>query len=304
MQRGLGLVCALAVWCTPAFAQQKRIYIACDDHTDYFWTADDVAYRAAFLNMLDYYLDLTDATLGQPADYQSRFACDGSFWLWEYERHKTPTEWNRLIERIRTGHISVPLTALVSCYGGAPAEGVLRGMYYAGQLERRYDLRFRLAVAMENQTQPWGLASLWAGSGALYSWKGICGCASQVPAPGDREHDIYWSTGPDGQRVLMKWNALFSNPEYGGAMRKRGTFSGSSTSSRTTLRSRHVSVPGHRVFRSRVGQPADHNRRVRHCGADADQRNRRVIVSNEEDFFADFCGHPGRGFALGGLQLR
>jgi len=64
---------------------------------------------------------------------------------------------------VKSGHISAPLTALVSCYGGQPAEAVLRGMYYSGRLERRFDYRFRLAVAMENQTQPLGLASLWAG---------------------------------------------------------------------------------------------------------------------------------------------
>src|SRR3974377_2549755 len=33
----------------PALAAQKRIYIAPDDHTDYFWTEDDVAYSSAFL---------------------------------------------------------------------------------------------------------------------------------------------------------------------------------------------------------------------------------------------------------------
>jgi len=72
-------------------------------------------------------------------------------------------EFQRLKNHVKSGHISAPLTALVSCYGGQPAEAVLRGMYYSGRLERRFDYRFRLAVAMENQTQPLGLASLWAG---------------------------------------------------------------------------------------------------------------------------------------------
>jgi alpha-mannosidase len=30
-----------------AVAQQKRIYIAPDDHTDYMWTGDEEAYRQA-----------------------------------------------------------------------------------------------------------------------------------------------------------------------------------------------------------------------------------------------------------------
>ena len=41
-------------------------------------------------------------------------------------------------------------------------------------------MRFPLVAAMENQTLPGGLASLWAGAGARYSWRGVCGCASRT----------------------------------------------------------------------------------------------------------------------------
>ena len=95
----------------------SRIYLAPDDHTDYFWTGDDVEYRAAFLEMLDYYLDLADRTKDAPPEYQSRWNCDGSLWVWEYEKNKTPAEFKRLIERIRSGHISMPMTALANTYG-------------------------------------------------------------------------------------------------------------------------------------------------------------------------------------------
>ena len=46
----------------PAAQPQKRIYIAPDDHTDYMWTADENAYRQAFVDMIDYYLDQADRT--------------------------------------------------------------------------------------------------------------------------------------------------------------------------------------------------------------------------------------------------
>ena len=190
---------------------QKRIYIAPDDHTDYFWSADEDVYRDAFIEMIDYYLDLADTTDGEVPEHQSRWNCDGSFWLWTYEQNKTPAEFDRLIDRIRDGHISAPLTALVSCLGGAPAEAVLRGMYYPGQLERRYNLRFPMAVCMENQVLPYGLGALWSGSGAKYSWKGICLCDTLVDDAWDREHDIYWWAGPDQTRVLMKWNSMLQN---------------------------------------------------------------------------------------------
>ena len=203
----------------PAFAQSapKRIYIAPDDHTDYFWSGDELQYRDAFLAMIDYYLDLADVTVDNPPEFQSRWNCDGSFWVWTYERNRTPAQFERLIGRVRDGHISFPLNALVTSLGSAPAEAVIRGMHYAGQLERRFNLRIPVAISMENQTLPYGLSSLWAGSGAKYSWKGICQCDTVVPNAWDREHDIYWMTGPDGSRVLMKWNSMLAdNQSMGG----------------------------------------------------------------------------------------
>lgn len=200
----------LLAWATASAEPAARLYIANDDHTDYMWTTDTETYAEVFVDMMDYYLALADATGANPAPYQSRFNPDGSLWLRTYEQRKSAAEFQRLIERIRDGHFSAPLNALVSCYGGQPAEAVLRGMYYAGRLERRYGLRFSLATSMENQTQPLGLASLWAGAGARYSWKGVCGCASKLPkaALQHRPHEIYWYTGLDGQRVLMKWYSL------------------------------------------------------------------------------------------------
>jgi alpha-mannosidase len=121
------------------------------------------------------------------------------------------------MEKVKSGHIGMPLNALVSTYGGQPTEAVLRGMLYAGRLERQYNVRFPIAIAMENQVMPYGLGALWAGSGARYTWKGICGCVSKVPDAGDRKYDIYWWQGPDGSRILTKWNSMLNgNTSMGG----------------------------------------------------------------------------------------
>ena len=191
-----------------AVAQQKRIYIAPDDHTDYMWTGDEEAYRQAYIEMLDYYLELADKTQSNPPEFQSKWHADGTLWLWTYEHNKTATEFARLMGRVKDGHISVPLNALVSTYGGTPAEAVLRGMYYAGSLERRFGVKLPMAIAMEDQTLPYGLGALWAGAGAKYSWKGICGCLTKIPRTGQRPHEIYWWKGDDGSRILMKWNSM------------------------------------------------------------------------------------------------
>ncbi len=155
---------AICLLIRPTAAQQRRLYIANDDHTDLMWTADAETYAKVFVEMLDWHAKLADQTADNPPPYRNRFNCDGSYWLYCYEQRKSPDEFAKLIARVRAGSISAPLNSVVSCYGGQPAEAVLRGMYYSGRLERRYDLRFPLAVAMENQTLPLGLASLFAGS--------------------------------------------------------------------------------------------------------------------------------------------
>ena len=153
----------------------------------------------------------------QPDDYQARFNCDGSLWMWEYERNKSAADFNRLIRRIQDGHISVPLTPITLCYGAMPAEGVLRSMYYAGRMQRRYGLQLPTVQPMEDQTMPYGVGSLFAGAGAKYGWMGICSCASRVPDNGaPRTHEIYWWTGLDGRRLLLKWNSLHGNASLGG----------------------------------------------------------------------------------------
>jgi alpha-mannosidase len=273
-----------------AAAQQKRIYIAPDDHTDYMWSANEATYKSAFLNMTDYYLDRMDATAGSPSPYQARWNPDGSFWMWTYEKNRTAAQFDRFINRIRDGHMSVPLNALVLVNGGTPAEAVLRGMYYPGLLERRYNLRFPTAIAMEDQTFPYGLASLWAGSGAHYSWKGVCGCATRLTQLENRDREIYYAGGPDGSRVLMKWNSLFSN-----VGQNLGNYyeaqSPTSTINFVDSNSSFLSRYPYQVIGA-FGQGGDDLQTTNddfiaaaQAGSNA---NRQVVVSNQLDFFQDF----------------
>lgn len=206
-----GLVLLLLMLMMQGAFAQKRIYLAPDDHTDYMWTADEATYENAFLTMTDYYLDRMDATEGNAPPYQARWNADGSFWMWIYQKNRTAPQFQRLIKRINDGHFSMPLNALVLSNGGTPAEAVLRGMYYPGLIQRAYGVDFPIAIAMENQTLPYGLSSLWAGSGAKYSWKGVCGCASHVPHLSNRDRETYYVGGRDGSRILMKWNSLLTN---------------------------------------------------------------------------------------------
>jgi len=290
---GLAACLLLALAFAPPAHAQKRIYIANDDHTDYVWSGTESQYRTAFLSMLDYYMNQIESTAGNTSDHQARYNLDGSLWLWEYERNKTPSQYQRAIGHLRSGKLSMPLNPAVLCFGAAPAEAVLRGMYYAGRVERRENLRFPLVVAMENQTLPGGIASLWAGAGAQYSWRGVCGCASRTTW-GNRPREIYHFNGPDGTGVCMKWNTMRNgNQSIGGYAEARDPAAAvtylDSNSQFLASWPWNVSAAfgyGWDDLQTTTGSFVS-------TAQSMSNANRRVIVSNEVDFFQDFLANYG-----------
>jgi alpha-mannosidase len=275
-------------------AQKEKIYLAPDDHTDYVWTADEDDYRKAILDMTDYYLDLADKTANEPTDFQSRWNLDGSLWMWIWEKNRDQQQVDRLVARLRDGHFSMPLNFAVSTYGGMPTEAVLRGMYYAGSVERRYGLKLDMAIAMEDQTLPNGLGALWAGSGARYSWRGVCDCATKLMPTLDRwrPHEIYWWQGPDGSRILLKWYSIYK--KIGGY--QPGTYL---ELDKATL-GQDIPLLQDPEFRARYpyqifglfGEGGDNlstmNDHIVQLAKSLNRPDRELIVSNEEDFFHDF----------------
>ena len=67
---------------------------------------------------------------------------------------------------------------------------------WPGRLERHFGTTFPLGQDIENQTNPWGLASIWAGSRVRYSWKGLCACDTLAP---------YQDRQTAGEPEVMKW---------------------------------------------------------------------------------------------------
>ncbi len=286
--------------CVPAImAQQKeRVYIAPDDHTDYMWTGDEDTYRNALLKSTDYYLDLVDTTAKEPSNFQSRWNFDSALWFWEYENNRTPEQVNRLVGRLKDGHFSMPLNFAVSTYGGTPTEAALRSMYYAGRVERKYGLHLPMAIAMENQTLPRGLGALWAGAGAKYSWKGICGCATKLSPTvyHDRSHEIYWWQATDGSRILMKWHSMKEQAKRAADYNPGGYAEARDPS----INSRISFLDDNDTFRARYpykifgifGEGEDNlftnNTKFLAAAKQLTNTRREVFISNQEDFFRDF----------------
>lgn len=96
------LAVSVCVLSPPARAAEpvpaRRVYIAMDDHPDYMWSADEAYYRQAFLEMIDFYLEEIERTAGRPKSEQCRWNCDGSLWMWTYEKNKenfsSPHTWS------------------------------------------------------------------------------------------------------------------------------------------------------------------------------------------------------------------
>src|SRR5262249_11360914 len=209
----------------------------------------------------------------------------------EYEHNRSPAAFQRLIDHVRAGDVTVPLQSLVLLPGAMPTEAVLRDMYYAGRLQRRFNLSMPLVHMMENQTLPAGLASLWAGSGARYSWKGICQCATRINAA-DRPREIYHFTGPDGRSVVMKWDSLLvSNVGIGGYAEARNP-SGIVAFMETdaTFRQRWP-WPVAAAFGYGHDDGQTMTQAFGQVSSQLGNPQNRVIVSNEVDFFEDFVAH-------------
>ncbi|MEI6139182.1 MAG: glycosyl hydrolase-related protein [Mariniphaga sp.] len=278
-------------------AQQKKIYLAPDDHTDYMWSSNEEGYKQAFLETLDYYIKLNDSTANESYPYQSKWNCDGSYWVYTYGQNRSKEQFARLVRQMKEGKITVPLNGLISLFGMVPFEATLRDMYYAGSLERKYGLKFDLVLSMEDQVLPLGLSSLWAGSGAKYTWRGVCACASKVTGLENRPHDIYWYKGLDDQKVLMKWysvnpSMITNRKEY---RYNLGNYLEASNQENAIIDCKALMSDIKRYpynISAAFGKGGDDLKTLTNkfpkVARDGTESNYQVIVSNEVDFFRDF----------------
>ena len=219
MKQNLLIFCAVLFLSVNLSGQKplKHLYLGNDTHTDLMWNATEDEWYNFNLGMAIFYLNIGESTKGNAPEARSKWNYDVAWTLDMIEKRAPKELFERVIDQIKLGQASVPFNYTLPVYGGSTLESVLRSFYYAGHLERTYGLDIDLAICQENATIPLGLASLWVGSGARYSWRGVCNCATRINTIGPREHEIYWYTGLDGSRILMKWYSNYGwNAELGG----------------------------------------------------------------------------------------
>ncbi|HVM96126.1 MAG TPA: hypothetical protein VMT89_07040, partial [Candidatus Acidoferrales bacterium] len=296
----IGWVCALlsALHAVPGAAVQ-HVYMMNDNHTDYGWNDTVSNYESAMLSELDYYIGRVGATGGSPSAEQAHYNCDGWYWLWLYRNNRSAAQYQTLIADIQSGHITAPLNPMVTLYGALPTEAAIRAGYYPGRLQRQYGLPFLLAQDMENETVPWGISSIWSGSGVKYTWKGICGCATAgTNANRAANTEVVQWQGPDNKSLLMKWYYLNNNQSWGGYAEARGNLSTSAIQNSITHFSGQAPfVPLTGLFgagwddvswQSSQFETLAHQWNTTHVGGD------QVRVSNGVDYFQDLEGYTGQ----------
>jgi alpha-mannosidase len=276
------------------------VYLAIDNHTDF--GAAPLGHEEAMLAELDYYLAQIAATSANPPASQARFNADSWWYLRVYEQNRTPAELALLIEAIKSGHLTIPLNPFPLLYGAMPTEAAIRAGYYPGRIERRFDVPFLLAAHTDNPTMPWGLSSIWAGSGARYAWKGA------ATSYGERSDEVFRWQGPDQQTLLVKWYLYGGSVDsWGGYAEARSHLSESTVEAAIARFSgRPPSLPMTGLFGA-GGDDLEYRTEdfVTLAQAfNASHANDRVLVSNELDYFqaVELTGVP-LPFLRGGFGI-
>lgn len=282
-----------------AASHAADLYLLNDNHTDYGWNATVEQVEETMATELDYYLEQIDRTANLAPELRAKYAADSWWYLYTYQRKRSPEQFQRLLTATRNGSITFPLNPLVELYGAMTTEAAIRAGYWPGRMQRRYGLSFKRAQAMENATLPWGLASIWRNSGAEYMWHGICGCVTDAPFA-QRTTPLFRWRGPDGRDMLVKWYPFSGlTTSLGGYAEARSNLTLNALTKilkRTDLAPDGVPLIG--VFGvgwddviSLSQTPYDI---ARQWAAQVPPRADRVLVSNGEDYFNALESYVGR----------
>jgi alpha-mannosidase len=205
------LSCPAGTWTAEAALAPTRLwtlYIAQDKHLDYGWIhpVEDVAERMNLL--LDYHLDASGRA-------GLRWNLDTARWVEEYVSARPAARVEQLMAALRSGTFEVSAVWLVPLAGLMGVEEILHSLSVAHHLEKFFGIPVRTASLQEVPSLPWGLATILAGAGLRHVVKGAYDLRN--PHLGEREPlPLSAWEGPDGSRVLLKWDTYISTNTWGG----------------------------------------------------------------------------------------
>ena len=184
------------------------VYIAQDKHLDYGWIHPVEKVVERINNLTDYYLDANKKT-------GLRWNFDTSIWIEEYLSARSEPRRKQLIDMLQSGAFEAAALWLVPLAGIMGTEELIRSLYYGRNLQEKLGIQIRTASLQEVPSLPWGLATILAEAGIPFMVKG----AYDLRNPHLKERPAtplaYWE-GPDGSRVMMKWDAYQDTSLWGG----------------------------------------------------------------------------------------
>jgi len=189
-------------------ARPWTIYVAQDKHLDYGWIhpVEQVVER---MNVL------TDYHLAASERMGLRWNLDTSIWVEEFMRGRPKARVEHLLSALRSGRFEAGAFWLVPFPGLMSTEELLQSLSYARHLEDALGIPVRTASLQEVPSAPWGLATILAGAGFPYVVKGAYDLRNPHLAERDPLPLFRWA-GPDGSRVLVKWDVYAGTHTWGG----------------------------------------------------------------------------------------
>ncbi|MCK4307802.1 hypothetical protein KAW50_06230, partial [candidate division WOR-3 bacterium] len=177
----------------------KKVFIVHHTHTDIGYTDIQTKIFDNQVDFIDKVLDYCKETDNYPEDSKFRWTCEVS-WAVKNYFEKRPERIKEFIQRVKEGRIEITglylnVTELYT------AEELIRSLYFAKGLERKYGIKVTSAMNSDISGLSWVIPQILAKSGIRYLSMSVDPVRSfrpEVPYP------FYW-VSPNGSRVLT-WN--------------------------------------------------------------------------------------------------
>ncbi len=196
-------------------AKKWRLYITPTVHTDIGYThhQSEVALRQ------NKNTERAIALCTEHPDYRFKLECTWSALQWE--RHRGAKAMARLMDLVRKGRIGVEANYASMLTGLCSGEELLRMLYPAADLARRYGIPLESVTQNDTPSQVWSLPTVLhhAGIKALTIGVNNNECRAPMLRKGLDRQSPFWWEGPNGGRVLTWLTKGYVAAYYTGLIR-------------------------------------------------------------------------------------
>ncbi len=153
------------------------------------------------------------------SEYRFKLECTWS--ALQYERHRGPQAMATLMSLVRQGRIGVEADYANMLTGLCSPEELIRMLYPAADLMRRFGIPFESVTQNDTPSQVWSLPSVLHHAGVKYLTIGVNNNETRAPIlrKGLDKRSPFWWEGPDGSRTLTWLTKGYVAAYYTGLIR-------------------------------------------------------------------------------------